>query len=51
MRLWDEELSTSIARQTAQDLSVSRKKRKSHLDEIAATVILQSYLDANQLPG
>ena len=51
VRLWDEELSTSIARQTAQDLGVSRKKRKSHLDKIAATVILQSYLDANQLPG
>jgi RNase H-fold protein (predicted Holliday junction resolvase) len=29
-------------------LGVPRRKRSGHLDEIAATVILQSYLDAQE---
>jgi putative Holliday junction resolvase len=47
VRLWDESLSTQDARAVRVELGGSRKKRAGHLDELAAAVILQSYLDAN----
>ena len=43
--LWDESDSTQEARSARVAMGVTRKKRHGHLDEIAATVILQSYLD------
>jgi putative holliday junction resolvase len=43
--LWDEAGSTRAAQEARLAMGVSRKKRSGHLDEIAATVILQSYLD------
>ncbi len=46
VELWDESLSTQTARAARLQMGVSRKKRAGHLDEMAATVILQSYLDA-----
>lgn len=45
--MWDEAFSTKIARRARIEMGVSRKKRAGHLDELAATVILQSYLDAH----
>ncbi len=42
---WDESFSTQAARQARLEMSVSRRQRSGHLDELAATVILQSYLD------
>ena len=48
VKLWDESYSTQYARQAYIQMGVSRKKRAGHLDAIAATVILQSYLDANE---
>ncbi len=45
VEFWDETGSTKAARQARIAMGVSRKKRSGHLDEIAATVILQSYLD------
>lgn len=47
VKLWDESYSTQYARQARIQMGVSRKKRSGHLDDIAATVILQSYLDAH----
>jgi putative Holliday junction resolvase len=47
--LWNEYGSTQKARQARRQMGVSRKKRGGHLDEIAAAVILQSYLDDRQL--
>ncbi len=44
--LWDESLSTSDARDVRMEMGVSRKKRGGHLDEVAAAIILQSYLDS-----
>lgn len=44
--LWDESFSTQDARAARISMGVSRKKRAGHLDELAATVILQSYLDS-----
>ena len=47
VELWDESFSTQQARAARLHMGVSRKRRAGHLDEIAATVILQSYLDAH----
>ena len=44
--LWDESGSTQAAQSARRDMGATRKKRQGHLDEIAATVILQYYLDA-----
>lgn len=44
--LWNEYGSTSIARNARRMMNVSRKKRSGHLDDLAATVILQTYLDS-----
>lgn len=44
--LWDESMSTSDAREFRLAMGGSRKNRAGHLDEAAAAVILQSYLDA-----
>ena len=46
--LWDESLSTADAREFRLQAGVPRKKRSGHMDEAAATVILQSYLDAQR---
>ncbi len=43
---WDESFSTQAARQARIDMGTPRSKRTGHLDELAATFILQSYLDA-----
>ncbi len=48
VELWDESGSTQEARSARIALGVSRRRRSGHLDEIAATVILQSYLDAHE---
>jgi putative Holliday junction resolvase len=45
--LWDETLTTRDARAARLAMGVSRRKRSGHLDELAATVLLQSYLDAH----
>ncbi len=47
VELWDESGSTQSARQARRTMGVSRKKRSGHMDDLAATVILQSYLDAH----
>ena len=47
IELWDESFSTQKARSARIQMGVSRKKRSGHLDQLAATVILQSYLDAH----
>lgn len=44
--LWDESHSTQTARNAQIALGSARRNRSGHLDELAATVILQSYLDS-----
>ena len=46
--LWDEAFSTQDARAARIEMGVSRKKRGGHMDELAALMILRSYLDANR---
>lgn len=45
VELWDESGSTQKARQNRLEAGVKRDKRGGHLDEVAAAVILQSWLD------
>lgn len=51
VELWDESYSTQEARAARIALGSKRAKRQGHLDELAATVILQSYLDQHTAPG
>jgi putative holliday junction resolvase len=46
VELWDESDSTNAAREARFEIHAPRKKRIGHMDEMAATVILQSYLDS-----
>src|SRR6266498_3541490 len=46
--LWDESFSTQDARSTRIEMGTSRQKRVGHMDELAAVMILKSYLDANR---
>jgi len=48
VELWDEFESTKTAQKTRREMGVKRSKRKGHLDELAATIILQSYLDEHK---
>lgn len=50
VQLWDESGSTQAARAARLAMGARRTKRRGHLDELAATYILQTYLDA-QDPG
>lgn len=43
--LWDERLSTVAAERTLLEADLSRKKRKTVIDKMAAVFILQGYLD------
>ncbi len=45
--LWDESFSTQDARKQAIRLGKSGKNRKGHLDDHAAAMILQSFLDSH----
>jgi putative Holliday junction resolvase len=46
--LWDESFSTQDARAARIEMGVSRRKRAGHMDELAAVMILKSYLEANK---
>jgi putative Holliday junction resolvase len=44
--LWEESFTTQEARLARRQMGAARRKRSGHLDDLAATVLLQSYLDA-----
>ena len=44
--LWDERLSTVAADRTMMEAEIRRENRKNYVDQIAATFILQGYLDS-----
>lgn len=46
--LWDERMSSAIAERVLIAGDVSRERRKKIVDQTAAAVILQGYLDANR---
>lgn len=43
--LWDERLTTVAADRTMMEAGIRRENRKEYVDKIAATLILQGYLD------
>ena len=47
--LWDERLTTMAAERVLIEADVSRKKRKTVIDKVAAVMILQGYLDSKKL--
>lgn len=49
VELWDESGSTKAARAARLAAGVPRRKRAGHLDEVAAAIILQDYLDAHSM--
>ncbi len=49
--LWDEAFSTQEARAARLAMGVRRSRRRGHLDDLAATVLRQSYLDAHPASG
>ena len=48
IELFDESFSTQDARATRIEMGVSRKKRAGHMDELAAVMILRSYLESRK---
>ncbi|MCE5200391.1 MAG: Holliday junction resolvase RuvX [Armatimonadota bacterium] len=44
--MWDESLSTAEAESTLIEMDISRGKRRKIIDQMAAAVILQSYLES-----
>ncbi len=46
---WDERLTTASATRMLIDADVSRKKRKDVVDTVAAAIILQSYMDGQNM--
>lgn len=46
--LWDESFSTLTAQSARRELGAPKRKRRGHIDDLAATVILQSYLNAQR---
>ena len=46
---WDERFTSSMATQALIEGNVSRRDRKSVVDKVAATLILQSYLDSKKV--
>ncbi|MFU8826404.1 MAG: Holliday junction resolvase RuvX [Brevefilum sp.] len=48
VELWDESGTTQAAQASRIALGVPRKKRQGHLDDLAASVLLQDYLIANE---
>jgi len=48
VELFDESFSTQDARATRIKMGVSRRKRSGHMDELAAVMILRSYIEAKK---
>ncbi|MGP7816887.1 Holliday junction resolvase RuvX [Niallia sp. 01092] len=46
--LWDERLTTMAAERILLEADISRKKRKKVIDKMAASMILQGYLDSQK---
>lgn len=49
VHLWDERLTTVSAERTLLEADVSRRKRRLVIDKLAASFILQSFLDSNTM--
>ena len=48
--LWDERLTTAAAEAVLKESGVRRENRKAVIDKVAASLILQGYLDRQSMP-
>jgi putative Holliday junction resolvase len=48
VEMWDESFSTQTARQARIAMGAPRSRRRGHMDDMAAVIILQSYLEASR---
>ncbi len=46
IKSWDERLTSKLAEQSLKERGLNRKKRTKQVDTIAATLVLQNYLDS-----
>jgi putative Holliday junction resolvase len=46
--LWDERLTTAQSKQALIEMGIHSRKHKGKIDQMAASLILQSYMDANR---
>ena len=46
VKLWDERMTSVMANRSLSDAGKKRKKQRQRVDAVAASLILQSYLDA-----
>lgn len=52
VELWDERLTTRMAERVLREAQVTRRRRRALVDQVAASVILQGFLDARgRQPG
>jgi len=51
VRMWDERLSSVSAERSLIEADMSRRRRRRTIDKVAAQIILQSFLDAEQDTG
>lgn len=51
VQVWDERLTTKQAENILLEADLSRRRRKEVIDQIAASIILQNYLDAKYNKG
>ena len=49
--LWDERLSTAQAEASLREMDAKRSTRRKSVDRMAATLLLQSYLDCHPVPS
>ena len=48
---WDEDSTTDFAKETLFKAGVSKKRRKGHHDDLAAAILLQSYIENTRFYG
>jgi putative Holliday junction resolvase len=48
LMMWDESGTTQAAIQSRIDMGINRKKRQGHLDDVAASILLQDFLMSNE---
>jgi len=51
VELWDERLTTIESERILKEAGIRREHRKERIDWMAASLILQSYMDAHQISG
>jgi putative Holliday junction resolvase len=51
VELWDERLSSAAAEEKLREVKMKRGRKRTQVNQVAAQVILESYLEARRTPG